>query len=124
MEPDGSLDYTSFFWRGCVLLNRLQLFRNVGQFDSVATAAAIPLARLMLGYAENGRGKTTLAAIFRSLATGDPLPITERHRLAAPNPPQVVIECTGGPPPAIFQNGAWNRTMPDIEVFDDSFVDE
>jgi wobble nucleotide-excising tRNase len=41
-----------------------------------------------------------------------------------PNPPQVVIECTGGPLPAIFQNGAWNRTMPDIVVFDDSFVDE
>jgi wobble nucleotide-excising tRNase len=107
----------------CPLLNRLQLFRNVGQFDSVTTAAAIALARLTLGYAENGRGKTTLSAILRSLATGDPLPIVERHRLAAPNPPHVVIECTGGPPPAIFQNGAWNRTVSDIVVFDDTFVD-
>jgi hypothetical protein len=33
--------------------------------------------------AENGRGKTTLAAILRSLGSGDPLPISERHRLAA-----------------------------------------
>jgi wobble nucleotide-excising tRNase len=105
------------------LLNRLQLFRNVGQFDSVATAAAIPLARLTLGYAENGRGKTTLSAILRSLATGDPLPIIERQRLTALNPPHVVIECTGGPPPAIFQNRGWNRTVPDLIVFDDTFVD-
>ena len=106
------------------MLNRLQLFRNVGQFDSVSAGAAIALLRLVLGYAENGRGKTTLAAIFRSLATGDPLPITERRRLAAPNPPHVVIDCTGGPPSAIFQNGAWNRTVPDIVIFDDIFVDQ
>lgn len=106
------------------MLNRLQLFRNVGQFDSVATGATIALQRLVLAYAENGRGKTTLAAIFRSLATGDPLPITERRRLAAPNPPHVIIECTGGPPPAMFQDGAWNRTVPDIVIFDDTFVDQ
>jgi wobble nucleotide-excising tRNase len=106
------------------VLNRLQLFRNVGQFDSVSAGAAIVLLRLVLGYAENGRGKTTLAAIFRSLAAGDPLPITERQRLAAPNPPHVIIDCMGGPPPAIFQNGAWNRTVPDIAIFDDIFVDQ
>jgi len=106
------------------VFNRLQLFRNVGQFDSVSAGATIALLRLVLGYAENGRGKTTLAAIFRSLATGDPLPIAERRRLAAPHPPHVVIDCTGGPPPAMFQDGAWNRTVPDIVIFDDIFVDQ
>jgi wobble nucleotide-excising tRNase len=106
------------------LLNRLQLFRNVGQFDSVAAGAALPFARLTLGYAENGRGKTTLAAILRSLATGDASPIAERWRLAAPQPPHVIIDCAGGPSPAIFQNGAWNRTVSDIVIFDDTFIDE
>jgi wobble nucleotide-excising tRNase len=106
------------------LLNRLQLIRNVGQFDSVATGAAIALSRLTLGYAENGRGKTTLAAIFRSLATGEPLVIAERRRLTAANPPHVVVDCIGGPPHAIFQDGAWNRIVPDIVIFDDSFVDQ
>jgi wobble nucleotide-excising tRNase len=106
------------------LLSRLQLIRNVGQFESVATGAAIALARMTLGYAENGRGKTTLAAICRSLATGEPLVIAERRRLTAANPPHVVIDCSGGPPHAIFQNGAWNRTVPDIVIFDDSFVDQ
>lgn len=106
------------------MINRLQLLRNVGQFDNVATAATIPLARLTVIYAENGRGKTTLSAILRSLSTGDPIPVTERHRLAATNPPHVVIECTGGPPPAMFQNDVWNRMLPDIVVFDDVFVDQ
>ena len=49
------------------------------------------LSRLVLGYAENGRGKTTLAAVLRSLGSGDPVPIIERHRLAAANPPHIVL---------------------------------
>lgn len=106
------------------MINALRLFRNIGQFNSVATAAALPLARVTLVYAENGRGKTTLAAIFRSLATGDPLPIEERHRLAAANPPHIVLDCVGGPPPATFLGGVWNRTLPNLAVFDDVFVDE
>lgn len=53
------------------MINNLQLLRNVGRFDSVNAAANTPLSRLTLIYAENGRGKTALAAILRSLATAD-----------------------------------------------------
>jgi len=105
------------------VINRLQLFRNIGQFDSVDQAANVPLSLLTLVYAENGRGKTTLSAILRSLATGDPLPIAERRRLTAMNPPHVVIGCDGVAP-AVFQNNAWSRTLPDIVVFDDLFIEE
>jgi len=106
------------------MINSIQLLRNIGLFDSVSAAANIPLARLTLVYAENGRGKTTLAAILRSLATGDPIPIAERRRLAAQNPPHVVLECDGGPPAAMFQNNAWNRTLSNLAVFDDVFIDQ
>lgn len=106
------------------MINRLQLIRNVGVFDSVNGAANIALARLTLIYAENGRGKTTLGAILRSLATGDPIPIAERKRLAAQNPPHVILDCDGGPPAAMFENNAWNRTIPNMGVFDDVFVDD
>jgi wobble nucleotide-excising tRNase len=106
------------------VINRFLLFRNIGQFDSADQAANVPLSVLTLIYAENGRGKTTLTAILRSLASGDPLPITERRRLRATHPPHVVIDCTGGPPPAIFQANAWNRSLPNIIVFDDTFIDE
>ena len=106
------------------MINHFQLIRNVGRFDSVATVANTLLGRLTLIYAENGRGKTTLAAILRSLATGDPIPIVERRRLAAQHPPHVVIGCAGGPPAAMFQNGAWSRTLANTVVFDDVFVDQ
>jgi wobble nucleotide-excising tRNase len=106
------------------MINSIQLLRNIGLFESVTTAANIPFARITLVYAENGRGKTTLAAILRSLATGDPIPIAERRRLAAQHPPHVVLDCDGGPAPAVFQNNAWNRALSNLTVFDDVFVDQ
>jgi hypothetical protein len=65
----------------------------------------LTLGRLTLVYAENGRGKTTLAAILRSLTSGDPIPIAERRRLAALHLPHVVVSRDGGPA-AMFQNNA------------------
>jgi wobble nucleotide-excising tRNase len=106
------------------MINRLQLLRNIGQFDSVTSGANIPLAPLTVVYSENGRGKTTVAAVLRSLATGDPLPIAERRRLTAQHPPHVVLECSGGSPPAVFENNAWNCTLTDLVVFDDVFIDQ
>ncbi len=106
------------------MITNLQFLRSIGRFDTVTTAANTALGRLTLIYAENGRGKTTLAAILRSLATGDAIPIVERRRLAAQHPPHVVIGCAGGPPAAVFQNGAWNRTLQNMIIFDDVFVDQ
>lgn len=106
------------------MIHRIQLLRNIGQFDSVNEAANVTLTGLTLVYAENGRGKTTLAAILRSLGTGDPVPIAERRRLAATNAPHAVLDCVDGPPAAIFQDNTWNRTLDNLVVFDDSFVDQ
>jgi len=106
------------------MINQLQLIRNVGQFDSVSAGVQLPLGKLTVIYAGNGRGKTTLAAILRSLATGDPVPIAERHRLAASNQPHVVITARGNATPVHFHNGCWSRSLPEIAVFDDIFVAE
>lgn len=102
------------------MLERIQLLRNVGQFDSVNAGAQLPLAKLTLIYAENGRGKTTLASILRSLGTGEAEPILERHRLGAVHPPHVVLTVAGAP--IQFQNGGWPAPMPEIAIFDDAFV--
>lgn len=102
------------------MLERIQLIRNIGQFDSVNAGAQLPLTKLTLIYAENGRGKTTLASILRSLGTGDPDLVLERHRLGAANPPHVVLGITGAT--VQFQNGAWSAPLPEIAIFDDAFV--
>jgi len=103
------------------VLERIQLLRNVGQFDSVNAGPDMALTRLSLIYAENGRGKTTLAAILRSLSTGEVRLITDRARLGAAHPPHIVVGVSGAAP-ALFQHGAWSAVRPEIAVFDDSFV--
>ncbi|MFF0949204.1 hypothetical protein ACFYE9_16440 [Rhizobium leguminosarum] len=64
-------------------VERIQLLRNTGQFDSVNAGAQLPLTKLSLIYAENGRGKTTVATILRSLSTGEAKLIDERQRLGS-----------------------------------------
>ena len=102
-------------------IERIQLLRNIGQFDSVAAGAQIPLTKLSVIYAENGRGKTTLATILRSMGTGDPVGIEERRRLGAANTPHIVLASSPGPP-FMYQDGAWSASYPDMAVFDDTFV--
>lgn len=101
-------------------LDHLQLLRSVGQFDNVAAGARLPFSKLTLLYAENGRGKTTLAAIFRSAAINDPQLVNDRRRLGSAVTPHIVIGRQAGP--VVFQNGAWAATVPEIVVFDDAFV--
>src|SRR6058998_3851488 len=88
------------------MITGLRRVTNIGTARPGIDGARMPLAPLTLVHAETGRGKTTLAAILRSLATGDPIPIAERRRLAAVHPPHAVLDCDGGPPAAMFQDNA------------------
>ncbi|MFV1737623.1 MULTISPECIES: AAA family ATPase [Phaeobacter] len=102
------------------MFERISLLRNIGQFDSVNAGAQIPLTPLSLIYAENGRGKTTIASILRSLSSGDARLVSERQRLGAAHPPHIVLTIGGGQ--VIFQNGAWTAPQARVVVFDDAFV--
>lgn len=106
------------------MLRHIQLLRNIGSFDSIAPGAAVPFDQFNLLYAENGRGKTTLATVLRSLGNGDASLILNRHRLGAPQPPHVILAVQGGGLPHTFQNGAWSAPLPTVAVFDDNFVAE
>ena len=105
------------------MIKRIKLLGNIGQFDSVDAGQHIQLEQLTLVYADNGRGKTTLASVLRSLADGDPIPIVERKRLSSSDSPHVVLEASDGFQTLVFQDGAWNSTLPSLHVFDDTFVD-
>lgn len=103
------------------MVQRLALVNNIGNFDQVASGAQLPLSRFNVVYAENGRGKTTISAILRSLSTGDPTHILERHRLGAQNPPHVVVDFANGTS-YTFQNGVWSQNADVLTIFDDSFI--
>jgi len=102
------------------MIERFALLRNTGQFDSVSPPPNIEFTPFSLVYAENGRGKTTIASIFRSLATGDTNLVMDRKRLGSQHDPHIVVSHGGGQ--SVFQNGTWSQTLPDIAIYDDSFV--
>lgn len=103
------------------MLNNFSLIRNIGKFNSVDSGAQLNLQELALIYAENGRGKTTLASILRSLANQNPLPILQRRRLGGRGEPHVVITDSNANR-VVFENGVWNENTLNIAVFDDYFV--
>ncbi len=102
------------------MIERFDLLRNIGQFDCVRPPENLSFTPFSLVYAENGRGKTTLAAVLRSLASNDAELINERRRLGAQDPPHVVITNNGRQ--LVFQNGSWTNIVPEIVIFDDTFV--
>lgn len=53
------------------MLTRLQILQNIGKFDAATSNVQLP--RLLEIYAENRRGKTTLAAICHRLPPATPL---------------------------------------------------
>lgn len=102
------------------MIEQIRLLKSIGQFDYISGSTQTSLTPFSLIYGENGRGKTTLASVFRSLAINEPSIVSERHRLGATQPPHVVIEQDAEH--CVFLNGAWSKSLPRLAVFDDEFV--
>lgn len=104
------------------MLKKFVGIANVGRFLSYGASGDVQLAKLTLIFGENGKGKTTLTSIIRSLQTGDGNHINGRTRLPVNGTPEVKLLHSGGM--AEFTAGAWNASVADIEVFDAHFIDE
>lgn len=103
------------------MIEKINYIDNTGLFVRMSGAANVDLKRLNLIYAENGRGKTTISAILRSLMSGEPIHINERRSIGCQSDPHVVLTCEGNQT-VQFQNGSWSRTLPEIVIYDDVFV--
>ena len=49
------------------MLEKIVQIKNIGRFRDYAASGDVTFRKLTLVYAENGRGKTTLCVILRSL---------------------------------------------------------
>ncbi|MEW5704418.1 MAG: AAA family ATPase [Pseudomonadota bacterium] len=93
---------------------------NVGRLVNCAQKG-LELNRYNLVFAENGRGKTTLCAVLRSVQTGEHEHITERKTIGP---------ITGDPTASIRLDAAnanygkkgWSARVPEIAIFDATFV--
>jgi wobble nucleotide-excising tRNase len=70
-------------------LRKIVSIQSVGRFHNAAAAGNTEFAKFTLIYGENGRGKTTLCAILRSLQSGDSAHIMGRKTLGANTMPSV-----------------------------------
>src|SRR6266404_3153260 len=104
------------------MLQRVISIKNVGRFKSCAALGDVTFRRFTLIFAENGRGKTTLCAILRSLFTNTPALVIGRATLGSPDPPEIQLLTGAGN--VGFRNGTWNAAYPDIAVFDGTYVSE
>lgn len=102
------------------MIDRIIHIRNLGRFANYQAHGDVTMRKLTLIYGENGRGKTTLCALFRSLMTGHTPPLRARQTLGQANQPAAEILANGQN--RRLQNGAWSATLPEIVIFDSEFV--
>lgn len=104
-----------------MFLKKVTGIRNVGRFKAARVAGGM-YERFTLIYGGNGRGKSTLCAILRSLQTNDPTPVMRRRTFQATSDPEIGLLLDSGQ--VRFANGAWSAANPDVHIFDHQFVAE
>ncbi len=105
------------------MLQKIVAIKNIGRFRNCAAAGDVTFRRFTLIFSENGRGKTTLCAILRSLLTNTPALIIGRTTLGSTDAPEAQLLFSGNAN-FLFRNGTWSTPYPDIAVFDGAYVSD
>jgi wobble nucleotide-excising tRNase len=101
-------------------IKRFISIKNVGRLVN-CTQKGPELNKYNLIFAENGRGKTTLCAVLRSLQTGQHEHITERKTIApVSSEPAVSLRLDGSN--TTYSNKSWSAQVPEVAIFDATFV--
>jgi len=102
------------------MIEKFISIRNIGRFNNCRPRGDVTFRKLVLLFAENGRGKTTLCAILRSLQSGSSEFISERKALGTTESASVQIRVAGNT--LSFANNGWSATHPNIAIFDSEFI--
>lgn len=103
------------------MLERIEAIEGIGLLHA-ANGKPFTYQKTTLIYADNGRGKSTLATILRSLSTGDVSLIVNRKTLDGTLPPKAVLQFASGHK-VTFSGGAWSERRPELLVFDTDFIE-
>jgi wobble nucleotide-excising tRNase len=106
------------------VLRKFLSIQNVGRFRSMVATGDVELREFNLVFGENGRGKTTLCAILRSVQSGEPSHIRGRHTLGSSLPSGVQIMTTGQSGPVQYRDGAWSSILQEVVIYDQTFVSQ
>ena len=103
------------------MLERISQVQGIGLLHD-ANGKSHPLRKATLIYGDNGRGKSTLATMLRSLSIDDASLISARKTLDGKLPPKVMLQFGSGHP-VNFDSGTWSERRPEVLVFDLNFIE-
>jgi wobble nucleotide-excising tRNase len=109
------------------MIRKIIKIKGVGKFENYVPKAATTFTgdfkKIVLLYGINGSGKSTFATIIRSLK-GDNSLILKRRTFHLTSSPEIELMIEGIPKPFHFSNEKWELHYPEIEVFDNHFINE
>jgi wobble nucleotide-excising tRNase len=104
-----------------MFLKKIVKIQNIGKFHKGGISGG-EHGKYTLFYAGNGRGKTTICAVLRSMKANDPTIIEDRRTLGETAAPEAHLLLDMGS--AIFANGKWSVCQNALHFFDSTFVTE
>jgi wobble nucleotide-excising tRNase len=109
------------------MLIRVDTIEGIGLLHDVESATDHNWERATLIYGENGRGKSTLASIFSSLADEEPVRISHRQTVDGTLAPKVILQFQNtedeDEQEITFENGKWSAHQNNLLVFDAYFIE-
>lgn len=104
------------------MLERIHRVKGIGLLHD-ADGRAQGLQKASFIYADNGRGKSTLASLFRSCSTNNPALLLNRRTIDGTQNPEAILQFSNGQR-STLQNGTWDIARPELLVFDADFVEQ
>ena len=103
------------------MLKRISDIQGIGLLHQ-ASCKSHSCEKATLIYADNGRGKSTLATVLRSVSTGDASLVIHRKTIDGTLPPKVNLQFDSGHK-VWFDSGAWSEQRSEVLVFDADFIE-
>ena len=104
------------------MIKKIVKLKNIGLFRHGCLNGAVDLQQTTAIYAENARGKSTLAAVLQACHTSNTTQVTVRRTIDVVDEPEVELLLENNSLRK-YENGAWIGTSPEIAVFDSEFVE-
>ncbi len=105
------------------MISKIHHIHSVGRFSDFTAKEPVVFGKLTLIFGENGTGKSTLSDILRSLTEEEPRRLAGRESLARTRPQSIHLELHDEST-IEFKHGSWTRTLADVLVFDEVFINE
>ena len=103
------------------MISKIHEIRGVGTFELFQPESPVDLGKLNLVFSENGKGKSTLADMFRSMKSNEVERLIGRSSIGSTDQ-YVSIQVDRNT--VVFENGNWTPRYNQVIVFDEVFVYE